>query len=301
MYASSGGRSAGWVVCIACNKTLSPGAAASSVRATRVLRPPADAEVAEGKVGHPGAEHRRRDGDGPLPRRCGCEGDSQQAEGEHDEQHAARREAQPVAGHAATVAPSGRPTGGQCLNGWRDAIDAVTCASWLAPEPPADLRSKRAASESLTDWWFALPRGYERNSTVADLLADDDRHLFVAILGDVVERFKWECRAYCLMTNHYHLALRTPEANIGAGMHRLNGLYAQAFNRRHGFKGHLFEERYWSGLIETDEHVFNLMRYVVLNPVRAGMCGHCRTNGRGRATALRLALMRLRRSSTCGG
>jgi putative transposase len=102
--------------------------------------------------------------------------------------------------------------------------------------------------------------------------ADDDRLLFMAILGDVVDRFEWECRAYCLMTNHYHLALRTPEANIGAGMHRLNGLYAQAFNRRHGFKAHLFEERYWSGLVETDEHAFELMRYVVLNPVRAGIC-----------------------------
>lgn len=103
-------------------------------------------------------------------------------------------------------------------------------------------------------------------------LADDDRRLFLAILGDVVKQFDWECRAYCLMTNHFHLALRTPEANIGAGMHRLNGLYAQAFNRRHGFKGHLFEERYWSGLIEDDDHVFNLLRYIVLNPVRAGLC-----------------------------
>jgi REP element-mobilizing transposase RayT len=101
---------------------------------------------------------------------------------------------------------------------------------------------------------------------------DDDRHLFLAILGDVIRRFEWECRAYCLMTNHYHLALRTPAANIGDGMHRLNGLYAQAFNRRHGFKGHLFEERYWSGLIQTDDHAFSLMRYVVLNPVRAGIC-----------------------------
>ena len=55
-------------------------------------------------------------------------------------------------------------------------------------------------------------------------------------------------------------------------MHRLNGLYAQAFNRRHGFKGHLFEERYWSGLVETDEHEIGLMRYIVLNPVRAGIC-----------------------------
>ena len=80
------------------------------------------------------------------------------------------------------------------------------------------------------------------------------------------------CQAYCLMGNHYHLALRTPEANIGAGMHRLNGLYAQAFNRRHGFTGHLFEDRYWSTMPETEEEVFKVLRYVVLNPVRAGLC-----------------------------
>ncbi|HEX2379067.1 MAG TPA: transposase [Gaiellales bacterium] len=103
-------------------------------------------------------------------------------------------------------------------------------------------------------------------------LGDDDRQLFLAILADVVERFEWRCQAYCLMGNHYHLALRTPEANIGAGMHRLNGLYAQAFNRRHGFNGHLFEDRYWSTLAETDADVFRITRYVVLNPIRAGMC-----------------------------
>jgi len=74
------------------------------------------------------------------------------------------------------------------------------------------------------------------------------------------------------MTNHYHVAVQTPDANVGVGMHRLNGLYAQAFNRRHGFKGHLFEERYWSRLVETEEHQLTLMRYIVLNPVRARLC-----------------------------
>jgi REP element-mobilizing transposase RayT len=117
--------------------------------------------------------------------------------------------------------------------------------------------------------YHAGTRGIRRTPI---FLADDDRQLFLAILADVVKRFEWRCQAYCLMGNHYHLALRTPEANIGAGMHRLNGLYAQWFNRRHGFKGHLFEERYWSGLVEADEQVFSVTRYVVLNPVRAGIC-----------------------------
>jgi REP-associated tyrosine transposase len=117
--------------------------------------------------------------------------------------------------------------------------------------------------------YHAGTRGIRRSPI---FLSDDDRVLFLAILGDVVRRFGWQCRAYCLMTNHYHVALQTPDPNIGDGMHRLNGLYAQAFNRRHRLKGHLFEERYWSALVETDEHSLNLMRYIVLNPVRARMC-----------------------------
>ena len=117
--------------------------------------------------------------------------------------------------------------------------------------------------------YHAGSRGIRRSRIFAD---DDDRSLFLAILGDVVCRFGWSCRAYCLMSNHYHVALRTPDANIGDGMHRLNGLYAQAFNRRHRFKGHLFEERYWATIAETEEHSLNLIRYIVLNPVRAGMC-----------------------------
>ncbi|HYX84916.1 MAG TPA: transposase [Gaiellales bacterium] len=103
-------------------------------------------------------------------------------------------------------------------------------------------------------------------------LADHEREFFLTLLADIVRRFGWVCEAYCLMSNHYHLAIRTPEPNIGDGMHRLNGLYAQAFNRWNGFKGHLFEERYWSAIVATEEHVINLMRYLMLNPVRAGLC-----------------------------
>jgi putative transposase len=117
--------------------------------------------------------------------------------------------------------------------------------------------------------YHAGARGIRRSPV---FLCEEDRLLFLTLLGDVVRRFHWQCHAYCLMTNHYHVALRTPDANIGDGMHRLNGLYAQAFNRRHRFKGHLFEERYWSGLVETEEHSLNLVRYIVLNPVRARLC-----------------------------
>jgi hypothetical protein len=75
------------------------------------------------------------------------------------------------------------------------------------------------------------------------------------------------------MTNHYHLLLETPEPNLTRGMHRLNGPYAQRLNKRHGRVGHLFQGRYKAILVERESHLLELARYVVLNPVRAGMVG----------------------------
>jgi putative transposase len=85
----------------------------------------------------------------------------------------------------------------------------------------------------------------------------------------VVGLFGWQLAAFCLTTNHYHLVVRTPEPNIASGMHRLNMVYAQVFNRRHGFMGHLFDARYWSGVLRTEDYLLEASRYVVLNPVRA--------------------------------
>jgi putative transposase len=99
-----------------------------------------------------------------------------------------------------------------------------------------------------------------------------DRERFLSLLADVVGRNRWRCFGYCLMTNHFHLVIETLEPNLGHGMHRLNGIYAQRFNQRWGHKGHLFEERYRSGLIVSDVHMLELARYVALNPVRAGIC-----------------------------
>jgi REP element-mobilizing transposase RayT len=101
---------------------------------------------------------------------------------------------------------------------------------------------------------------------------DEDRLRFLLVLGEVVEQFGWRLYAYCLMENHYHLALMTPEANLGAGMSRLNQLYAQWFNHRHDRVGHLFQERYWSQLIENESYVLAVVRYIAANPVRAGLC-----------------------------
>jgi putative transposase len=103
-------------------------------------------------------------------------------------------------------------------------------------------------------------------------VARNDYEHFLALLARVVDRFHWHCRAYCLMGSHYHLMVETPEPNLAAGMHRLNGMYGQAFNRRHRRSGHLFADRYYSVLVSKESHALELVRYIARNPVRAGLC-----------------------------
>ena len=91
------------------------------------------------------------------------------------------------------------------------------------------------------------------------------------VLGEVVERYNWICHAFCLMTNDYHLLIETVEGNLSQGMRHLNGVYTQASNRRHNRSGHLFQGRFKGILIDKDAYLLELSRYVVLNPVRAGM------------------------------
>lgn len=98
---------------------------------------------------------------------------------------------------------------------------------------------------------------------------DSDRERFLEILGRVVSLRRWVCHAYCLMGNHYHLLVETPEANLSRGMRSLNGEYTQAFNRRHRRPGHVFQGRFKAVVVEKESHLLELCRYVVLNPVRA--------------------------------
>jgi putative transposase len=99
-----------------------------------------------------------------------------------------------------------------------------------------------------------------------------DFELFGLIFARVVERFEWRCHTFCLMPNHYHLLVETPEPNLSVGMQRLNGLYAQWFNDLYGCAGHVFERRFYSRVIESNFYLYRLARYIALNPVRAGLC-----------------------------
>jgi REP element-mobilizing transposase RayT len=116
--------------------------------------------------------------------------------------------------------------------------------------------------------YHVTSRGNARAAIYAD---DTDRQTFLALLTQVVQRYHWLCHAYCLMDNHYHLVLETPEGNLAPGMRQVNGLYTQGYNRRHGRVGHVLQGRYKALHIERDSYLLTVCRYVVLNPVRTGM------------------------------
>jgi len=116
--------------------------------------------------------------------------------------------------------------------------------------------------------FHVVVRGNERALVFRD---DRDRERFLEILEAVAIRYRWRVLAYCLMGNHFHLLVMTLEPTLARGMRQLNGVYAQWFNRRHRRVGHLFQGRYKAVSVQTDAHLRRTVRYVVRNPIRAGL------------------------------
>ena len=100
---------------------------------------------------------------------------------------------------------------------------------------------------------------------------DDHRAVFLDLLREIHEMFKAEIHAYCLMGNHYHLLIQTPQANLSRVMRHLNGVYTQRYNRLEKTDGPLFRGRYKAILVDADSYSLNVSRYIHLNPLAAGM------------------------------
>ena len=116
--------------------------------------------------------------------------------------------------------------------------------------------------------YHVTARGDRREPIFFD---DDDRHALLEVVAQALSRFDAEALSYCLMGNHYHFVLHTRQGNLSLLMRHINGVYTQAFNRRHKKVGHLFQGRFKAILVDRDAYLLEVCRYVDLNPVRARM------------------------------
>ena len=116
--------------------------------------------------------------------------------------------------------------------------------------------------------YHTTSRGDHRNSIYFEVA---DFELFLSILSDVCKQYNWVIHTYCLMTNHYHLLVETPDANLSKGMCQLNGVFSQSINYKYKRVEHLFQGRYKAILVDKGTYLIELCRYIILNPVRANM------------------------------
>jgi REP element-mobilizing transposase RayT len=117
-------------------------------------------------------------------------------------------------------------------------------------------------------WYHVMNRGALRATVFHDRT---DAQIFLRLLSELVQRFHVEIHAHCLMGNHYHLLLRTPQPNLSAAMRHLDGVFTQRVNRRHGADGPVFRGRFRSVLVQANRHLLCVSRYIHLNPVQAGL------------------------------
>ena len=141
--------------------------------------------------------------------------------------------------------------------------------------------------------YHVVQRGNRRQAIYE---TDQDRRLFLEMLADTLPRFGFRYHGYCLMGNHYHLMVETPNANLGKGMHWLNGVYAARFNATHEVDGHLFQDRYWASPVAAPRPS---SRWPATSPpIHSGSASAIAPScGRGRPTRWRSASRRARRTS----
>ena len=117
-------------------------------------------------------------------------------------------------------------------------------------------------------WYHVMNRG-RRHEDI--FLSIQDYQLFLKVVQETTELFGLEVSAYCLMPNHYHLLVQTPHGNLSRCMRHVNGVYTQRFNRTHDYDGQLFRGRYKAILVEDDQYLLQVLRYIHQNPVKAGL------------------------------
>ena len=115
-------------------------------------------------------------------------------------------------------------------------------------------------------WYHVMNRG-RRGELI--FTTDEDHQTFIDILKELVDVYTVNVAAYCLMSNHYHVLIQTPNANLSRAMRHLNGVYTQRFNRSHSCDGQLFRGRYKSIVVDADSYLLELVRYIHRNPLEA--------------------------------
>lgn len=131
--------------------------------------------------------------------------------------------------------------------------------------------ARRPRRELVDGVFHTTARGTNRTRIVEDAI---DCGAFTSLLQRVARRWEWRLYAYCLMPNHHHVVADATLEHLSRGMHALNGPHASRFNRRHCRSGHLFQERFDARLIESEAYLEEACRYVLDNPVRAGLVQH---------------------------
>lgn len=128
--------------------------------------------------------------------------------------------------------------------------------------------ARKPRIESSEGLYHVLNRGNYRTSIFE---SEGAKHSFRKTLFEACEKFSWDLSAYCVMSNHYHLCLGTPQGNLSEGMRWLQASFALRFNRFRKESGHLFQGRFKSLIVEPGKHWRDLVDYIHLNPVRAGV------------------------------